>query len=284
MNLDHPLIESVAIPLAAALLLTGLAWRFGRRGWAGVAVAPAVLLATLLIVNGWHWPALTGLHKLPWLIALLLALQVVALACTTPRTRQIWALATIAVVLSGLVWIGWPRLAHHAARTTVEIGAVLPAILIAIALLARTTGGITQVATAVVVAALGVAGMAFLAGSLALMQLGLAIAAATGGFALWNWPRPRFAFSPEFVWLMVSSLGLIVALVLWLTPIPRWAPTPLLLIATLPALVARLPLPARWSRTLLAPVLVALLAAPLIGLAVWLSTPAPVAESDLYYH
>ncbi|MGF1643041.1 MAG: hypothetical protein ACFCUJ_05310 [Thiotrichales bacterium] len=282
--IDHPLVESIAVPLAIATLLTGLLWRFNRPRWAGAAVVAALLVASLMILDGWHWPALTGLHKLAWLFAATLALQLIAPIGTTRGTRVAWAIVALAILVCGLIWIGWPRLSHDPLSAAVTLGALLPALLIALMLLTQPSAEMTPVATSGVVAALGLAGVAFFAGSLALMQLALATAAAVGGFALWNWPRPRFAFNPEFAWLLVTCLGLLVALVIWLTPVSRWALAPLLLIAALPMLVARLPLPARWPRAVLAPLLIAVLAAPLAGLAVWLALPGESAEPDLYYH
>ena len=59
-------------------------------------------------------------------------------------------------------------------------------------------------AAAAVVASLGLAGLGFAAGSLALFQLSLLLAAAVGGAALWLWPKPRIAFG--------------VAVLLWVGP------------------------------------------------------------------
>jgi len=69
--------------------------------------------------------------------------------------------------------------------------------------------------TAAVLAALGLAGAAFAAGSLAIFQLGLILAAALGGAGLWLWPKARIRFGAALVapaavgWLALAQASLL---------------------------------------------------------------------------
>ena len=131
--------------------------------------------------------------------------------------------------------------------------------------------------------ALALAGAAFQAGSLSLMQVALSLAAASGGFALWNWPRGRLPLGAAGI--AIGGLGCfaVALLLLLLTEIP-----PVALLAAAAVFIAgplgrRLPIRGHWSRNAIEPVyVVAIAILPLVA-AVLLATPPPPAPDDLYY-
>jgi hypothetical protein len=133
-----------------------------------------------------------------------------------------------------------------------------------------------------VLAALGLAGAAFNAGSLALFQVALALAAAVGGFALWNWPTPRSPLGASGV--VVGGLGCfaVALLLLLLTQIRPWALLPLPLVFLSAVLSRRLPVPGGLARSTLEPVYVVAIGLVPTVLAILLAQAPPPAD-DLYY-
>ncbi|MGE0798968.1 MAG: hypothetical protein AB7G13_29850 [Lautropia sp.] len=201
MNPHHPAVESVVLPLALALLVTGLArrsfgpWRGGLA--AALGVGTALVAATFWMVGAPQTPAGT-LSKLPYVyVAAAIAGVVVGVvvgarsgAAATPAARPAvvaWLCGALVSVLA-LGWLGGIRGAVHGA-----IGAML------LAALLRAPAGRADAAAALVIAALGLAAATLAAGSLTLFQHALLIAAAAGGAALWLWPRARLAFGPAAV-------------------------------------------------------------------------------------
>jgi hypothetical protein len=96
-----------------------------------------------------------------------------------------------------------------------------------LACLLRTPDDRSDAAAAAVVASLGLAGVCFVAGSLALFQLAVLLAAAVSGLALWLWPKPRVSF---------GATGVAVAGLAWLA----LAQATLLLVPARPAALALL--------------------------------------------
>jgi hypothetical protein len=120
---------------------------------------------------------------LPWtFVAALAAGWVAALAGARPAVG--WLVAA-AVAIAALGWLGGVR-----GAVTGAIGSLL------LAALMRAPAERADAAAALVIASLGLAAATMQGGSLALFQQALLLAAATGGAALWLWPKPRLAFGP----------------------------------------------------------------------------------------
>lgn len=200
MDIQHPLIRSVLLPFALALVLGGLlraalGAQVGAR-WAAAGLAVALVVAAFNVV-GWQARAGTLTEKLPWVIAaaalLGLVLEAVASAARVRwmAATALWALALLALgvasPLAGL--LAW----------------VAGAAVIAAVLQVRSDGADAPALLAV--AGLGLAGVAMLSASLLLFELALGGAVAAVGLALWLWPRARIAF---------GASGRIVAVLAWL--------------------------------------------------------------------
>jgi hypothetical protein len=257
----------------------------GRR-WAAAGAALAIVGSAALQL-GWRLPPGTLTERLPWMLAAGALLGLVLQLLDASRRTEwlaagvLWALVLAMVsmrafpVFLGMLLLGlavlWAVLREHAARA--------------------------DAAAMLVVASLGLGAAAMLSGSALLFELGLALAAAVGGCALWLWPVVRIAF---------GASGAIVASLAWLTlahattALTEFRPATLLLLAgafTSGSLV-------RWARrrrqrqapksaasvrarTWFEPVLVALVAAAWIAAALafatWGSLDVPGAPDDPYY-
>jgi hypothetical protein len=206
MDLHHPLFESLALPLLlsfaatgglrALLQAAGLGSENARR-WAGAGVAPGIIVASAWVV-GWRlWPV-TLTDELPWIYAAA-ALLGIGLQGMRAQPRTTWLASCVlwALVLAGLSDQPLPWQAVTWAVGAVAIGAVLALPIDS-----------ANAAASLVVAALGLAAVAFVSGSALLFELGLSIAAALGGCALWLWPRARICF---------GACGAVLAVIAWLT-------------------------------------------------------------------
>lgn len=225
MDPHHPLFESVALPLllstAASGLLLGLVGRAlgelqGRR-WAGAGVAPAIIVASASVLGWQLWPG-SITEELPWIYiaAALLGLGLEGMRAVR-RTTWLASCAMWALVLAGL---GDAPLAWQAGiwcAGAIVIAAVLSAPI------DDATGP-----AGLVIASLGLAAVALVSGSALLCELGLSIAAAVAGFALWLWPRPRVCFGMAVAVVSVMAWLTLAQTVALLTPV---APEVLLLLA-----------------------------------------------------
>jgi hypothetical protein len=223
------------------------------------------------------------LHKLPYLLALGLAAGVVLDLGGAGRGGAF--AAAVALLLAALAWMAWPqagRLGEDAWAMLAAAGLVGAAILGSLASAERRS---VNAPAMLVVGGLGLAGVAFNAGSLKLFQLAIALAAAVGGYALWNWPKPRHAFGAAgllgagLAWVSLALLTLL------LTDVRPGALLALACVFAAAPVARRVPL-GRWNRRLAEPLLIALLAAIPVAAALVLGD-APAATpgaDDPYYH
>ena len=284
LDLGHPLIASVLLPLALAIVLTGVlrpiaVGRRSRRIAAG-AVGLALIMAHGFTFGAPVWPAQSGSEKLALLFVLLLVGGIVLDMFLAGRilTTAAACLAVLAVTL----WLAWPQLMRW------EPGLILPLTLVALlglaclAMLGKTPADGTNRPATLVIAALALAGASFNAGSLVLMQVALALAAAIGGFALWNWPSARMPF--HLAGVAVGGIGCfaLALLLVLLTEIRPWALLPLPLVFAAGPVSGYLPVPQRLSRTSLEPVYIVLIGLVPMLATVVLAQP-PVSTDDLYY-
>lgn len=280
MNLAHPLIQSVVLPLLVALGAAGLlrrliGTRHGAR-WAAAALGLAVLGCSLLLL-GWRM-ALPGtaVEKLPWAFASAWMLGLVLEAIRPGRWLQ-WVLASL-LWLALSWWLGSKDVASGAASAV--IGAAV------LAALQDSACERASAASMSLIASLGLAAVAMISGSLLLFQLSVLLAAALGGVALWIWPKARIAFGPAgwvtagIGWLALAHMAAL------LTPAPPIELAALATVFVAGPIVRRLPLMGR--RVVVEPLVVALGAGLLAGVALgWTASleaqDAPDAGNDPYY-
>lgn len=280
MDLDHPLIQSVLVPLllalgAAGLLRHLLGPRNGPR-WAAAALGLALLLSSLLLLGlPGGWPT-AAMEKLPWVFAVGWLLGLLLEAGRPPRPVQ-W-------IAASLLWLGMSW--WLGAR---EIGTATASALLGAAVLAALHDSVSERASAAsmsLVASLGLAAVAMLSGSLLLFQLSVLLAAALAGVALWVWPRTRIRFglaawvTAGIGWLALAHMAAL------LTPAPPLALATLAAVFIAGPIVRRLPLMGK--RVVVEPLVVAAAAGLLAGVALaWTASldgrqePAP--GDELYY-
>jgi hypothetical protein len=284
LDFNHPLIESVLLPLALALALTpSLRWVLGAR-WgkclAAASIGLALLVALMLTFGVPGWPARSGMQKLPLTFVLFLAGGIIVDIIKPGRIAV--TITTIAAIVVIALWLGWPQLTSgDTGMLLLLTSASLLAFMSLYGLAAAQPDGANRSAM-IVLAALGLAGASFNAGSLALLQVALALAAAVGGFALWNWPKPRLRFAATGI--SVGGLGCfaVALLLLLLTQIRPWMLLPLPLVFAADAVARRLPVPGRFHRTTIEPLYIAALGLIPAALVILLAQP-PTPPDDLYY-
>lgn len=208
MNLSelahHPVFESVILPLLLSLAGVGLLRAIAGPSRAAAAIGLSVLACTVWMTG---WPREPGgvMQRLPWVFAAAWLAGVALEAIVRNRLGQ-WIVLT-AVWLAASWWLG--------AKSAPQFVALALAGAVAIACLLSTPPDRADAATAAVVASLGLAGLALIAGSLALFQLSLMLAAAVGGAALWLWPKARIRFGAAAVavaavsWLALAQTTLV---------------------------------------------------------------------------
>ena len=286
MDLHHPFIESVFLPFAVSLAVSGTAVAIRRRlgvtPLASIGVGIGFLLAVYLVVDGLVWPPRTAVQKLPYITAGLVLAGTMLERLAARRPLFLWS--AMPMLAAMLLWLDWPRLAGTSS------GDPWPAVLVLLAggvmlwTLVRGDGkGRAPGMSMLVLAALGLAGAAFNAGSLVLFQAALALAAAAGGFALWNWPRPRLPPGPAGILVGGGGLLSLAMLLLTLTEIRPWALVPLLAVFFTDRLARRLPVFGRLDPDVMEAVWVVVLSLPLVAAAALLAAPAPAADGLYYY-
>lgn len=283
MHLDHPLMASVVLPLLLAAALTGVLRAVpgerGRRIAAG-AVGLALIFAHLLTFGAPAWPAQSGVEKLVPLFILSLLGGVVLDMVLAGRILS--ASAACLAVLGVTLWLAWPQLMRGEPGL---IALLTLAALLALAclwMLAKSPANGTNRPVTLIVAALGLAGAGFNAGSLVLMQVALALAAALGGFVLWNWPAARLPFHAAGIAVGGVVCFALALLLILLTDIRPWALLALPLIFAAAVVSRHLPVPQRLSRATVEPVYIVLLGLLPMVAAILLAQP-PVPADDLYY-
>ncbi len=190
---NNPLFFSAVVPLCAALAAAGLIRLLGGtdRG-AGLAVVGAgigFLVAYFLVFGAPTYPPRASTHKMPYLAVggVLIGFALEALR-PAPAVVRGAALAWIAV---GILWLAESQLRRG--------GIVLPVTVTAGGLIAgwrltRQDGQTLAAPLMILLATIGLSAIAFIATSASIAQTCAALAAALGGYMLWNWPKFRFPF------------------------------------------------------------------------------------------
>lgn len=259
MELGHPLIQSVVLPLLVALGATGLLRRLigARHGprWAAAALGLAILSCSLPLMGARLALPATAVEKLLWVFAAAWLLGLLLEAIRPSRWLQ-WVLASL-LWLALSWWLGSKNVISGSASAV--IGAAV------LAALHDSAGERASAASVSVVASVGLAAVAMMSGSLLLFQLSVLLAAALGGVALWLWPKARISFGPA-AWVTAGIGWMALAhMAALLTPAPPVALAALAAVFVAGPIVRRLPLMGR--RVLVEPLVVAVAAALLAGVA-----------------
>jgi hypothetical protein len=284
LDLRHPIIESLLLPLLLAAVLTGgIRFAFAEtrgRQLAAAGAGCALLVAAWLIVGASASPPQTAVQALLFIIAGGVLLG--GLLDLTAAQRSIVFTAAALWLLAAYAWFAWSRAgrADLALVGTLAAGYLLSVIvLFRLSIEERPSINAT---VALIVGALGLAGGALTAGSIVLFQLAAAAAAALCGFALWNWPKARFPFGA--VGILGAGVGVLAlaASTLLITGIRPWALLALAAVFFVDPIARRLPVSPRFGRQSVEPIYVALLALVPAVVAVLLATPAEPIDNLLH--
>lgn len=195
-------VVATLLPLAVALIVSGLA-RAHTPAWAGPALAAGFLVAYVVILG---WPLLPPVgvnHKIFYvvLIGALIGLGFDLAPARPGRLRGValaWPTAIVA-------WLGWRQLGDPTLGEAARLAALwLAGMFLFDRLLAWRDQGLAA-PVILLAAGIGLSLVAF-AGSASHSQLGAAVAAVSGAYLLWNWPRRRFAFGVGAVFAAATML------------------------------------------------------------------------------
>lgn len=283
MEIGHPAIQSGVLPLAGAFLLTAVLRLVGPGGRgkriASAAVGIALLTSSVLVLGAPVWPVHTGMQKFFYLVAggLLLGVLLDLRGASSPRLLLLSGLTWMAATF---VWLAWPQLDRP--HTFWLLAGICVAGLTVILRVTDRPGHDTSAPIMFLVTASSLGGIAFFEGSLSIAELGFALAAALGGFMLWNWPQPRYPFGAAGLLGGGMAVLALAFLAVLLTDASPWTLAPLILIFFADSLSRRLPAGGGLLRQTLQPVYLLLVGAVPGAAAVvlaWLS-----GQSDnLYY-
>lgn len=242
-TLTSPPVQSGLIPLVTAFVLVGLIRLIGGPGrgaaLAGLGLALAVLASYWATFRFPAFPPVGATNKLFYIVLI----AAVAGFAADLIARRGWAgLAT--AVLAGpfaALWIG----AERGLETPWPAGV---AVLLVVGVTAasgwtfhKTAERSSEIGASFLVLALAMAACAFIANSASSAQLAGGLAAATGGFLLWNWPKARFPFNnAALAAALALTGGLATQLALFAPKLETLALAPLAALPFLVPLGARL--------------------------------------------
>jgi hypothetical protein len=197
MDLLHdPTFQSSVLPLIASFLLVGvlrfsLGSKFGPEfSSAGIVIAFMIIYC---VVNG--VPASPPRSASQKLIYIVLASIFFGLIIDLLGRPRIIKPLVLVFLLTALIWLGWSQvIAVNWAAISSVFGLIL---IVVIATLNNLDNPQHQSDTPVVllVVAIGLGVIALYSSSALIAQLSFALAAALGGFMLWNWPKEHYPFT-----------------------------------------------------------------------------------------
>ncbi|MBI3706204.1 MAG: hypothetical protein HY246_00705 [Proteobacteria bacterium] len=240
--IDDPLFRGAGLPLLAALVATGaLRLLFGRGRGPAVAsgsIALGFLVAYALILGLPNFPPNSSVHKIPYLVC---AGLVLGLLLDLARNPAILEAILVALAPAGaLAWFAWARMEDPTLEAMGQLLALWLADVLILARLHRCRDRRQAPAVMLLLACLGAGAVAFIGASLSLAQLAFGLAAATGGFLLWNWPVHRYPLGAAGRYAGAGALLVLVDVMVLFSEIPKLALSLLILVFFCDRVAARL--------------------------------------------
>ncbi len=242
--LTAALINGVAIPIAVAILLTG-AVRFcvGKsRGSlaSGASIGIAFLVGYALLLT---WPAFPPRSSGQKIAYIVLAGSVIGFLIDLLRGgRSLRILAAVIWPAVIVGWLGWRQLTNLSMDTAVPLALLWLAGIFIFERMSETVEKVSSDASVLTLAsAIGASLVALIGASGSIAQLYGAVAGATGGFLLWNWPRARFPFAYGALLGGGGALFALAASLTLFSDASRLALAVLLLIFLAPSVARRVP-------------------------------------------
>ncbi len=194
-TLNDPFVQSSVLPLAAGAVAVGLLRLAGGAGAGRRLAAGGIALAFLgvfaFVVGLPAFPPPSSMGRLFWCAV---AGTVLGLAADAANLRGAKATALTGVwLLASLAWLTLPALSS-AGSALVAVPLLAAGAWIVFGRVPAGQAGPATSGAVLLALALAVGGTALIGSSASLAQAALALAAATGGFLLWNWPVERHAW------------------------------------------------------------------------------------------
>jgi len=242
------LIQGIGVAVLLSVVLCG-AIRFGvgyysGPAMAGLAIGLAFLGAYINLLDWPPWPPVSASQKVGYLV--LAGLAVGGLLDGLKSLKPIRINRFALVVLPGLIvgWIGWRQITSFSVEGQLTLAVLwLAGGFIFVRLQAAAQYHNTGVAVVLVLAAsVGISVIAFTGAAASQAQLAGLLAASVGGFLLWNWPTPRYAFNQAAVFASATALMSIATTVVLYTDAAKVAMVFIPGIFLVPAVLADKPL------------------------------------------
>lgn len=190
------LVNGVVVPLVVAIVAVGairfgLVESIGQRLAAG-AIAIAMLAGITAMASWPPFPPISASQKLVYLVLFGAVLGTFMDFVGKPGRFQLLSILLWPTIVVG--WIGWRQIAALDPVAMVSLGLIDLAGIVLLWRLYDEPGPAPNAPVALIAASVGAAIIAFIGHASLISQYYGALAAATGGYVLWNWPSPRDAF------------------------------------------------------------------------------------------
>lgn len=195
--LADPNVQQMAVPALVAFAAVAVLGIFpgrllGTRGAAAAAI-PLGFLAAYWLMRGWPpFPPVGATQKIAYVVAFGTALG--AYLDLFARSVEVRYFGSVAGPAAIIAWLHWRGLNAAPLMGFVVPGALWLAGMAVFSGMQRSYSNEVEPVLKLSVAALGASLIAEMGSSILISQLLMALAAAAGGFILWNWPRNRFMF------------------------------------------------------------------------------------------
>lgn len=271
--ISNPAVQSAALPFLTAAIVTGLIRLLlgpNKGPWlSGAGIGIGIMVTYLVIIGVPAFPPLGSGQKVLYLFGIALFAGLVFDMDGNPKTLHRLCLLGFPVV--GCAWLAGPRLQDLSLQSwdRPEVQLLALAIVVSWAVLGvvKRESQKPMVPVSLLIAGnLGIGGLAMLGGSASISQVSFALAAALGGFAVWNWPITRHAFGSAGLFVGAGGMMALVCQILFFTRIPAWPLAILLPILVLPKFVGRIPLAGLKGAEAIRPVILFALALVFVGI------------------
>ena len=214
------LVQSIILPIVLTVIIAGVAFlaTTGARAEriAGVSLGAGFLLAYVSMFDWPAWPPQDAIQQVAYLAFAGTVLGAVLDIADIPRPARRVAFIVWPVVI--VTWLGWERLLAGDTITVLVLVALWAAGAVIFDRLFADDGPDATAATMLLAGAVGVGLVALISMAGPFARLTGALAAATAGFLLWNWPRPRFRFAHAAVFGGGGALLALATTTVLLTP------------------------------------------------------------------
>ena len=242
------LLKGVFVPLVVAFMAVGVI-RFGLGERAGKKLAAAAIAAGVLTgavaMNGWpSFPPIAASQKTVYLVLFGAVLGAGIDLLARPAFLLRASILVWPLVIVG--WIGWRQLASMDPAVLFELAVIAISSMVIFWLLFDDSvpdAPAPPIApVALVAASIGATIVAFLGETVSLAQGYGALAAAAGGYALWNWPAPRYPFGAAGLLGAASAFLALTTIMFLFTETNKWALAVVLLVFLCPPAARMMPL------------------------------------------